>query len=157
MTLTVFLDSDGVLADFDRRARELLNCDHRRLPDEEMWRRLNEFEDFWHTIPKRYDADELVSGVRELGYEPVIITGCPKSNYDVAEKGKRDFFNQHWPEFTVHTCLSRNKASFMRNPGDILVDDFKSNCKRWAVANGMPIWHKNAKQTLTELKNILGV
>jgi hypothetical protein len=151
----IFLDSDGVLADWDFRAKELLGCDPRSLPDDVMWQRLNQFDDFWHTIPKRYDADFLVNSILEMGHIPAIITGCPKSNYEIADKGKREFFKMHWPELVVNTCLARNKSDFMQNKGDILIDDFKSNCKRWEKAGGIAIWHRRSTETLEQLIKIL--
>ena len=45
----------------------------------------------------------------------------------------------------------------MRNPGDILIDDFSKNCEDWAAHGGMAIKHLTGtvEETIEALQEIL--
>jgi 5'-nucleotidase len=45
-----------------------------------------------------------------------------------------------------------NKAMFMHEPGDILIDDMEKNCKAWEELGGKAIVHKNALDTIAKLR-----
>lgn len=157
--MMVFLDSDGVLADFDSRAIELLGMEAHVYEDihgtDAMWSALNYYGDFFESLELHDDAKELVAGVVALGFNPVVLTGAPgKPHFDWAERQKVKFYQKHFPELNVVVCRAKDKCEFA-SKGDVIIDDFDKHMHRWKDIGGHWILHKSAKQSLKELKEYL--
>jgi len=75
----LFLDADGVLADFDEGARRLLGMSPREYERKHgrgaFWKRLAQAENFYGTLPEMPDARRLFDAIEHL--EPTILTGLP--------------------------------------------------------------------------------
>jgi hypothetical protein len=132
--LKLFLDSDGVFADFDKHVIDLFGKTPHELGDAEMWRLANASEIFWDEMPLLPGAQELWAAFSPL--KPTILTGCPRSDYDRAAASKRIWWKRHFDHDDVITCLSRDKALHMQAQGDWLIDDMSKNTKRWEKAGG---------------------
>ena len=69
----LFLDADGVLADFDEGARRLLGMTPRAFEAKNgrgaFWKRLANAPDFYGTLPEMPDARLLFEAVEHLGAE----------------------------------------------------------------------------------------
>lgn len=130
----LFIDSDGVFADFDEHIHQLFGVYPRQMNDAEMWRRANAHPSFWDDMPLMPGAHEFFDAIKHV--RPTVLTGCPKSDYDRAASAKLAWWKRHFGHEQVITCLSRDKALHMKNPGDWLVDDMSKNTKRWAAAGG---------------------
>lgn len=160
------IDLDGVLGAFDEHVESLFggpprgltfDCPERGLikGDAALWAHVGQTPDFWEAIPVKEGAYELFEVA--LPYKPTILTGCPRDGYDVAAAHKVQWIAKHFAakygvEVPVITCFSRDKALHMKNPGDILVDDFIVNIKRWQQAGGSTVWYRDAQQAITDLK-----
>lgn len=149
--MRLFLDCDGVLADFDSYAAEVLGMNSRHFEDlegsDEFWRRLREHDDFFYNLPKMPDADELFAGVEQ--YRPVILTGCPHGGW--AEIQKIRWVADHFPGTPMGLCESKNKRDFCR-PGDVLVDDWGKYRDLWTEAGGEFILHDNAVDSIGRVR-----
>src|SRR4051794_39186219 len=93
----LFLDADGVLADFDRGACELLGvkpksfiAKHGRGP---FWKRLTSAKNFCGDLPEMSDAHILFHAVKHL--KPTILTGLPLGNW--AARQKVEWAAEHFP------------------------------------------------------------
>lgn len=83
----LYLDLDGVMADFDAHFRNLFGLDNRSMADDAMWARINSHPTFFFDMPPCAGALEFFA---EIGrYSPIILTACPKSNYENAARQKR--------------------------------------------------------------------
>lgn len=149
----LFLDCDGVLADFDAGARALLGTDpatfEKRHGKGEFWRRLARAPDFYATLPKLADADLLFEGVRHL--RPVILTGLPIGKWAAPQKVR--WAAAHFPGVPIITCMARDKHRHIRG-ADVLVDDRLSHKAAWEEAGGVYIVHRSARESLAALAEI---
>ncbi len=149
----LFLDCDGVLADFDRGARQVLGAAPRQfeaahgLP--EFWRRLARTPDFYATLPLMPDAMQLYQAVGHLN--PVILTGCPRGQWAQAQKER--WVRRHFPGVRLITCMAADKRRYANN-GDVLVDDTLKYRHLWEQAGGIFVHHTSAKATVECLKQL---
>jgi hypothetical protein len=144
MQRSLFVDVDGVFNDFDRHCEELFGNHPSKIPDQELWRLVNEdAERFWTEGPLMEGAVELWEVVRE--YNPTFLTGCPKSGFDEAAVHKRVWLRRHFGDTPVITCLSKEKQLHMKAPGDVLLDDMPRNLKRWEAARGVAIRYRRGQ------------
>jgi hypothetical protein len=150
----LFLDCDGVLADFDAGARLVLGGlspreFEARHSKREFWRRLAQTKGFYAKLPLLPDAQLLFDAVEHL--RPTILTGLPLGTW--AAPQKLQWAEEHFPGTPVITCMARDKYKYMK-PGDVLVDDRADHRDKWEDAGGIFIHHKNARASLDELARI---
>ena len=143
MTRQLFLDLDGVFADFDGGFPAMFGFDHREAGDEVMWKTIDEYGTFFRDLPACAGSLEFFETVRHLS--PIILTACPRENYDkfvdIANQ-KKAWVREHLGDVQmIFAPGGRSKPLYMRNPGDILIDDFESNIQRWSEAGGTGIHH----------------
>lgn len=151
----IYLDLDGVMADFDAHYPALFGHSHKELDDEEMWAVINAHPEYFRTMPLTSGAKEFWEDIEHL--DPIILTACPKTNYVQAAIQKRQWVYEHLSQdATVLPVLGgRNKFLFMHAPRDILIDDYKKNLEPWAEAGGIGILHRNFSTTLDQLAFLL--
>jgi 5'(3')-deoxyribonucleotidase len=146
----VFLDCDGVLADFDSHALSYFGMPPRAyetmVGTPKFWAELQEQGDFYRRLPLMPDAHDLVEGTRHLN--PIVLTGCPKGNW--AEAQKVAWVEEHFPGIPVITCRSVNKRDHAV-PGDVLIDDWPQHRHRWIEMGGIFISHFDAQTSLAAL------
>jgi hypothetical protein len=147
----LFLDCDGVLADFDAVAIEIFgqhpNEAERTVGSDEFWRRLRLRSGFFRDLPLLNDALELYHAVAHL--DPTILTGCPRGGW--AEPQKLNWAAQHFPGVRIITCSSHEKRLHMQS-GDILVDDLVKYQHLWEEAGGIFVLHLSARKSLDRLE-----
>jgi hypothetical protein len=147
----LFLDCDGVLADFDGYATELLGMAPRafeaRHGRREFWRRIAGHEDFFFRLPLLPDARELWDATAHL--HPVILTGLPQGDWAAPQKLR--WAARHFPGARMITTMARAKREHMEAPGDVLVDDLLKYRGLWEEAGGVFVHHRDARTTLAEL------
>ena len=150
----LFLDCDGVLADFDTAAWQLFGLDSREaeatLGKEAFWSRIRGCGNFYRNLPLMADAMELYEAVAYL--KPIILTGCPQGGW--SEPQKIAWAAHHFPAVTMITCRSKDKHLHMTNPGDVLVDDFLRYRDLWKKAGGIFIRHVSAKESIRRLARL---
>jgi len=149
----IYLDCDGVLADFDAGAEAVLGMTpdrfERRYGLGRFWARLASAPDFFDTLPLLPDAMELYEAVRRT--DPVILTGLPRGKW--AEPQKRRWAARHFPGVEVITTSAALKREHC-HPGDALVDDRDKYRHLWESEGGVFIHHRNARTSIAELKRL---
>lgn len=150
MRRQLYLDCDGVLADFDRRATEILGMSPERFEKRHglgaYWKRLTAAPDFFGSLPLMPDAMELYAAVKHL--KPLILTGLPRGAW--AEPQKRRWAARHFPGVPVITTSAALKREHC-HPGDVLVDDKDRYRDLWEQAGGVFVHHSSARQTIEAL------
>jgi hypothetical protein len=149
----LFLDADGVLADFDEGARQLLGmappqfeAKHGR---REFWRRIAGAKNFYGSLPEMPDARLLFDAVEHL--EPTILTGLPLGNW--AAPQKVEWAAEHFPGVPIITCMARDKHKHMK-PGDVLVDDRENHRAAYEAAGVVFVHHRSAEDSVRQLARI---
>lgn len=147
---TVYLDMDGVVADFNRYARQVLrrsDFDGHTWPDEE-WSRLRDNPRLYQNLEKTEHADQLVAICKkfclEKGYNLLFLTAVPKKN-DVhwAFYDKVLWAQRYFPEIPVmFGPYSVDKQQHCQ-PGDILIDDRPANIQEWNSSGGIGIHYRD--------------
>lgn len=153
--MRLYLDLDGVMADFDRHFRETFGLDNRSLAEAALWERINTHPTFFRDLPV---CDGALSFFDRFSYAaPIILTACPRTNYQHVARQKRAWVYEHLsPHCTVLPVMGgRNKPLFMHSPGDILIDDFERNIAAWDDEGGVGILHRDFEQTKARLKAVL--
>jgi len=146
ITTVIYCDMDGVLVGFDNDQSD-------------------KGIEFWATLPKiEPDADILWKFINSLGYTVKILssTGSRESKNNSADIGKRTWLSTKLipvpqEENIILVDSSSAKRQYAKGPNHILIDDLPQNISQWRAAGGVAIEHKNAEQTIFELKRILGV
>jgi 5'(3')-deoxyribonucleotidase len=149
---TIYLDMDGVLADFNTAARNFFNASREeqaaadaagRWP-KERWTKIRENKNFYRTLPKMPQADELVALARrfrdELDWDLKILTAIPQNN-DMHEvfQDKFEWIQEYYPDIGMHFGPYSKDKQYHAQPGDILVDDRTSNCTEWNAVHGIAV------------------
>jgi hypothetical protein len=149
----LFLDADGVLADFDGGARRLRGMTPREFEAKHgrgaFWKRLANARNFYGTLPEMPDARLLFDAVRHL--QPTILTGLPLGSW--AAPQKVEWAAAHFPGVPIITCMARDKHKHM-HPGDVLVDDRENHRKAYEAAGVIFVHHRNAADSLRQLAKI---
>jgi hypothetical protein len=165
MRYKLFLDLDGVLADFDAGVRRVTG----RLPHElgvrEMWARLARARGFFEHLGWTPDGRALWEATAHLA--PVVLTGVPLGGW--AEAQKRAWCARELgPEVPVLTCLARDKPLKAREhlaASDIgpdvaagvvpvIVDDREKHQAGWEAHGGVFIVHRRTEDSLAALTAI---
>jgi hypothetical protein len=154
----IYLDMDGVLADFDTRATEILGMDSYKFEfmygTEEFWRRLDAYPDLFYSFDPKPDMDVLWEAVAHL--DPVILTALPKRDaHDVARQKKE--WVAKYLHSDVHVIATSDCKTGWARPGTVLVDDRAGAYRRrWTEAGGHFVHHIDAETSVKELR-ALGV
>jgi hypothetical protein len=153
MSPQLFLDCDGVLADFDAGARQLLGMSPQAFEERhgrrEFWRRIARVTNFYGRLPLMADARQLFDAVAHL--DPIILTGLPLGNWAAPQKVR--WAEEHFPGTHIITCMARDKYRHMKG-ADVLVDDRANHRDKWEDAGGIFIHHRDARSSLERLAEI---
>jgi hypothetical protein len=152
MKRQLFLDCDGVLADFDKGATAVLGMAPKAFEKRHglgrFWAKLASAPDFYFSLPLLPGATELFEAVKHL--DPIILTGLPQGNWAADQKVR--WAAQHFPGTRIITTMARNKRNHGK-PGDVLVDDMLKHAALWEEMGGVFIHHKEVDETLAKLRD----
>jgi hypothetical protein len=147
----IYLDCDGVLADFDKGAEKVLGLPpaifEDRFGSSEFWKLLARAGDFFGTLDPMPDAYELYEAVKHR--KPIILTGLPQGQW--AEPQKRRWARRYFPGVPVITTMAALKREHC-HPGDVLVDDRIQYRHLWEAEGGRFIRHTDAQSSIRALR-----
>ena len=157
----VFVDLDGVMADFDGHYEALFHkkIDRNRpkdsAADRELWRNVSTVPTFFRDLPVLPGAKALWSGLHKLGVKPIVLTGGSSKLHTTAEQ-KTEWVHEHIdPTAKVIVTESRNKFEH-GEPGDILIDDWKRYMPNWVNMGGVFILYTgDVADTLHQVEKLL--
>jgi len=149
----LFLDLDGVLADFDAGVKALLGMSadayQSKRSARDFWFRLMRADDFYGSLPEMPDARMLFDAVAHL--KPTILTGLPIGKWAAPQKER--WVEKHFPGTPVISTMARDKHLHME-AGDVLVDDRENHRATYEAAGVVFIHHKDARDSIARLAKI---
>lgn len=157
----IFLDMDGVLADFDGAFLSLFGktCEQCESKNE-MWRLIHGHDEFFYNLPKMEGAIDLYDTAVSYSNEysrPIILTSAGSSDFHHVAQQKRRWIQSHIDNsaliITVKDGL--DKAAFVHNAGDILIDDWRKNCEAWEAVGGVSVKYENYLQAINDMGEAL--
>ena len=135
--IQVFLDLDGVFADFDARVIRLTGRHPGELGRNDLWKAVNRDKRFFAELELIEGCMLLWEATRDM--EPIFLTGAPSSQ--VFQEQKREWVARVFgPEFAVHVVPKKLKQEFS-GPGRVLIDDTPANIEQWEARGGHGILH----------------
>ena len=163
MEPTLYLDMDGVVADWETAIADILGyklIEGDRWPDQD-WRKIIQFQRVYRDIPllpwAREFADEAGKIARAANYAVRFLTAVPRRNdFPYAFEDKVHWANKHFPTIPVWFGPYSQDKQQRAATGQILVDDRITNINEWTAKGGRGIhFHRNPDAVLAELRYIL--
>jgi hypothetical protein len=159
----VYLDMDGVLADFDQRFRDLSGMEPKEFENKygkkAFWNLIDEENKikFWVGIPVMDGAAALVDAVKDYDYELLTSPSAKKQSYLGKILWVRNNTGNVFPS-KPRINFKKAKEKHLVKPQlaktDILIDDREDTIGRWNAAGGTGIVYKNIGQVLSDLKKL---
>ncbi len=156
----VYLDMDGVLADFDKRFRDISGMEPKEFENKygtkAFWNLIDEENKikFWVGIPSMPGAADLVNAVKDYNYELLTSPSAKKQSY----LGKILWVRNHVgdvfpskPRINFKRAKEKHEVKPQLAKTDILIDDREDTIGRWNAAGGTGIVYKNISQVLNDL------
>ena len=159
----IYLDMDGVVADFDKRFEDLSGMLPQAYVDKHglnaFWDLIDEKHKvaFWRGIELMPGAKQLVDFVSQYPYQ--MLTAPSVKKQSVIGKGLwvKDKVGTLYPS-KPKVFYRKAKEKHMVKPNltknDILVDDRADTIGRWVGAGGTGILYQSADQVINDLKNL---
>ncbi|HYD62005.1 MAG TPA: hypothetical protein VEC35_16690 [Noviherbaspirillum sp.] len=150
--MQVYLDLDGVFADFDKRVKHLTGKHPNQLDRGRLWKMVNSDKRFFAELELIEGCMVLWEATKDL--EPVFLTGAPSSK--VFQEQKREWVARIFgPEFVVHVVPKKLKQDFS-GPHKVLIDDSPENIEQWNARGGHGILHQgDHASTVRALQELL--
>lgn len=155
----IFVDSDGVIADFDGYLLTHFGKSMSDFPKGQAWAAITHrdktVEKFFRSLPKMADADVLVTHLRGLPVKSVkVLTACGYTPKDAKEQ-KIEWYAEQYPGLEcIVVSKSPDKAEYA-HPYSILIDDRSKSIDPWVAKGGIGILHTSAEDTIAQLTAIL--
>jgi hypothetical protein len=158
----IYVDMDGVVADFDQRFRDLAGMGPKEFEEKygknAFWDFIDEGNNklvFWVGIPPMSDAKQLIDYVSKYNYE--MLTAPSLKKQSLMGKGlwmKNQTNKGLFPSKPkVNYRNASNKKDFAA-PNHILIDDREDTINSWNAAGGIGILHTSAANTINQLKKL---
>lgn len=144
----LFVDLDGVLADFDAHYLATTGTVPSKKKDNVDWGQVKKIPDWYFNIPLMQDAQLLWSFIGR--FNPTVLTGVPSSLHLDAVENKTRWVEKYFPGTRIICCPSKQKYLHAKL-GDILIDDWDKYRQRWLDAGGRWVLHQSARSTIEAL------
>ena len=130
--LNVYIDMDGVIADFNNEVDAL----ERFKTEKGFFKKLH--------VMNEFGLNQLLSNKLVNVF---ILTASPNRQ---ADKDKREWLKYYYPQIKKENIIimrnGQNKADYMKTEKGILLDDYGKNCEQWRERGNVAIQVKRPLQ-----------
>ena len=152
----IYLDMDGVIADFVKRYREIYNMDPKEAE------KYDKFKKYFHefiannnfaTLDLMPDAQKGLEFLRKAQVPTQILSSTANEEYyDAISKQKMIWLQTHGITFNPIFVPGKKHKKAYAAPDKILIDDTEKNITDWQDAGGIAIFHKDWDTTIAILQ-----
>ena len=153
----IYLDMDGVIADFSKRYKELYRMEPREAEKNKQFDKF--FNEFIAT--RQFETLDLMPGAmdgliflrKHLTIPTQILSStASQERYDSISKQKMIWLQTHGITFTPNFVPGKRFKYKFAGPDKIIIDDTQSVIDQWKEAGGIGILHKDWPSTLAILR-----
>jgi 5'(3')-deoxyribonucleotidase len=156
----IYLDLDGVFADFKTRFREIIKFEYETNPDQ-AWGVLDKQDHLFRNLPVLPGSKQMFDAIAQRawrGYEIKFLTALPRltGKLKTAAQDKHDWVREHLSPTAEVICTDgwRGKRAYAK-PDAILIDDMQRNIDDWRDGGGIGIRHTSVEDTLIQLSEYI--
>ena len=145
----IYIDMDGVLADFDDGVRELLGLEpepqgkQTQSFQNKMWQKLSEYGHFYRDLkPEKGAVEGFQKLFAKYGDKVEILTGIPKPRRNVPSAGedKKEWVKKYLSDdVKVNIVYREEKKNCCLGKEYLLIDDYKKNTDEWILHGGTAV------------------
>jgi hypothetical protein len=152
----IYLDMDGVIADFNKRYKEQYKMEPREAEKNK------EFDKFFDkfiadgefaTLDLMPDAMQLINYLRSLDIPTDILSSTASEKRDATIRPQKlEWLKKHNIEFHPILVPGKRHKKDYSNANSVLIDDTPVNIDQWRREGGIGILHTDALTTINILK-----
>jgi 5'(3')-deoxyribonucleotidase len=160
---TIYVDMDGVIADFDQRFFDISGMTPDQYKDKygvnKFWDLIDEENKvkFWAGIPLMSGAKKLIDYVSKYDYEILTAPSIKKQS----RIGKMVWLRKihsglfpNTPKVNFKSAKEKHQVKSSLTKTDILIDDRQSTIDNWNNAGGTGIFYTSAENAIEQLKKL---
>ena len=157
---TVFLDMDGVLADFFGAFAKLANVEHwKQMDSQRLQGVLDKIvgSDYFAKLPKTNACDSIVEMAIDFAGSYSILSSPLRGDIANSTKHKRAWVIDNLSPQPAKTIIIRDKSQYALLNGvqNILIDDRENNIHKWQEAGGYGIKYQANENDLSVISGAL--
>lgn len=152
-TTEIYVDMDGVLADFFTEWGKLMKVDNwwdinDKHNIDDALQKIRDTDNFWLDLPLTKNAKNLLNLIKQVKGSYIILSS-PLPGDKNSEPHKREWIEKNLKFFPPKQVLIRHdKETFATQPDgtpNILIDDYGVNVRKWEANGGVGFKHKDHK------------
>ena len=157
----IFVDMDGVLADFLKGVESPEYIGHPLTNDAKGHTEYDDRKEeltnkrLFANLPPMVDMYDLIAYIKHTGHKWEILTAAGAVNRELVVYDKNEWIKRYVDPTIPVTCTftGTQKAAYAFE-GNVLIDDREKNIKAWEDAGGIGILHTSARETINALKSL---
>lgn len=156
---SIWLDMDGVIADFVKRYKEMYRMEPREAEGKKKFNHF--FDEFIKT--NQFATLDMMPGAM-MGIEflrkcsvptQILSSTVNQERYDAISKQKMIWLHTHGITFNPIFVPGKDLKYKYAKPERIIIDDTESVIDDWRKAGGIAIWHHSWPETINILKQYI--
>lgn len=157
--MKIYVDMDGVLANFFKKANSLTEDPSIAWRNQEfrdvdrVLKKIRKTPNFFTSLDAFPQINTLLRGIKNLGGEFSILSS-PLNDYtgDCAAE-KKAWLDEHLIDDPENVIITHDKPQYAK--GNILIDDYGFNCRKWEEAGGFAIKYQASEDKVADVLLIL--